>query len=227
MPRIERLIFALRPRVGLKAYAGLVWAAIRRHPLAWGAFALIACRRLRLQPLLLAALHPHREHALAPGAGGEDPTRAGQLEAGRSGGLALAGRAHLPGGGGFPEGGEGVAGGPGERPSAGISTSMASMWGGPRRCPGWGRRWWPTSPGWCRRDTTTCTPRTGTPWTPAMRRRVTWPMNASWAGPMASSETTAPGLGGGSGCCSPRPSTPWTWAGSVRSGRWPSRTCWP
>ncbi len=43
MPRIERLIFALRPRVGLKAYAGLVWSAIRRHPLAWGAFALIAC----------------------------------------------------------------------------------------------------------------------------------------------------------------------------------------
>ena len=42
MPRIERLILALRPRVGLKAYAGLVWAAIRRHPVAWGAFALIA-----------------------------------------------------------------------------------------------------------------------------------------------------------------------------------------
>jgi conjugal transfer pilin signal peptidase TrbI len=43
MPRIERLIFALRPRVGPKAYARLVWAAIRRHPLAWGTFALIAC----------------------------------------------------------------------------------------------------------------------------------------------------------------------------------------
>ena len=43
MPRIERLIFALRPRVGLKAYAGLVWSAIRRHPVAWGAFALVAC----------------------------------------------------------------------------------------------------------------------------------------------------------------------------------------
>jgi type IV secretory pathway protease TraF len=42
MPRIERLIFALRPKVGLKAYAGLVWAAIRRHPLAWSAFALVA-----------------------------------------------------------------------------------------------------------------------------------------------------------------------------------------
>jgi hypothetical protein len=42
MPRIERLIFALRPRVGLKAYAGLVWSAIRRHPLAWGIFALVA-----------------------------------------------------------------------------------------------------------------------------------------------------------------------------------------
>ena len=42
MPRIERFILALRPRVGLKAYAGLVWAAIRRHPVAWSAFALVA-----------------------------------------------------------------------------------------------------------------------------------------------------------------------------------------
>ena len=42
MPRIERLIFALRPKVGLRAYAALVWTAIRRHPLAWSAFALFA-----------------------------------------------------------------------------------------------------------------------------------------------------------------------------------------
>lgn len=43
MPRIDSLIRALLPRVGLKAYAGLVWAAIRRHPLAWSTFATIAC----------------------------------------------------------------------------------------------------------------------------------------------------------------------------------------
>ena len=42
MPTIERLILALRPKVGLPAYAALVWAAVRRHPLAWGAFALVA-----------------------------------------------------------------------------------------------------------------------------------------------------------------------------------------
>lgn len=42
MPAIERLILALRPKVGLPAYAALLWAAIRRHPLAWSAFALIA-----------------------------------------------------------------------------------------------------------------------------------------------------------------------------------------
>ena len=42
MPPIERLILALRPKVGLSAYAALVWATVRRHPLAWGAFALVA-----------------------------------------------------------------------------------------------------------------------------------------------------------------------------------------
>jgi len=42
MPRIERLIFALQPRVGMRAYGTLVWSAIRRHPIAWGAFALFA-----------------------------------------------------------------------------------------------------------------------------------------------------------------------------------------
>jgi conjugal transfer pilin signal peptidase TrbI len=40
MPSIERLMFALRPKVGVRAYAALVWAAIRRHPRAWTAFAL-------------------------------------------------------------------------------------------------------------------------------------------------------------------------------------------
>ena len=40
--KIERLILALRPKVGVRAYATLVWAAIRRHPIAWGAFALFA-----------------------------------------------------------------------------------------------------------------------------------------------------------------------------------------
>lgn len=42
MQKIERLIFAIRPKVGLGAYAALVWAALRRHPRAWGAFALFA-----------------------------------------------------------------------------------------------------------------------------------------------------------------------------------------
>ena len=42
MPAIERLILALRPKVGLPAYAALVWSAVRRHPLAWSAFALVA-----------------------------------------------------------------------------------------------------------------------------------------------------------------------------------------
>ncbi len=42
MPRIERLIFALRPKVGARAYAALVWAAVRRHPLAWTSFTLFA-----------------------------------------------------------------------------------------------------------------------------------------------------------------------------------------
>ncbi len=42
MPRIERLILAIRPKLGLRAYAALVWATIRRHPLAWSTFALFA-----------------------------------------------------------------------------------------------------------------------------------------------------------------------------------------
>ena len=43
MPAIERLILALQPKVALPAYAALVWAAVRRHPLAWSAFALVTC----------------------------------------------------------------------------------------------------------------------------------------------------------------------------------------
>ena len=39
---LQRLITGIRPKVGFGAYAAIVWAAIRRYPRAWGAFALVS-----------------------------------------------------------------------------------------------------------------------------------------------------------------------------------------